>query len=88
MIYARKVYKLIMFFEFYLHFDGMRVGLSNHRLWNIGLIQLLCAGEWRRAVFVPGQKKSIQIQFAVSDCDFTFHAGSILISCVCLMLLL
>lgn len=34
----------------------MHVGLLNQMQWNIKLIQVLCCGEWRSAVFIPGQE--------------------------------
>lgn len=86
-IYVGKVYKWIMFFEFFLHLDGMPVGLSNHRLWNIGLIQLLCAGEWRWAVFIPGQKNqykySLRLVIVISHSTLAASWSAVCVWCCC-----
>lgn len=56
----------------------MHVRVLNQMQWNIELIQLLCSG--RR--YLSLDKKSIKIQSVGTDCDFIFHTGSVLISCV------
>lgn len=51
------------------------VGLLNHMQWNIGLIQLLCSGEWWLAVvFIPRQEIDTNTVVG-SYCDFMLCAG-------------